>query len=216
MEPAGYVIFADVCRLLNLPNKETIVGQCQANPNARGMLLDLKIPDATPAWVKYGLSVTMGEAHTQDVVWKTFDAKPDSRVRVAKVYQAFQVNGVGYIVMEYINGVACEKSDIKQVAAAVKCLTGLRSRTPTPGPVGGGPIKHHFFVDWDSSVTYCTALSNSWKITSIMYVCITPLASCWLKEMTDPQKSRSTRPYKLQRRSQIRWSTSLPLRHLQW
>jgi hypothetical protein len=89
MEPAGYVIFANVCHLLNLPNKETIVGQCQADPNARGMLLALKIPDATPAWVKYGRSVTMGEAHTQDMVWKTFDAKPNPRVRAARVYQAF-------------------------------------------------------------------------------------------------------------------------------
>lgn len=58
--------------------------------------------------------------------------------------------------MEYIDGPACDDSDAVRVAAAVECLIRVKGPTPAPGPVGGGPIKHRFFVDWDSSLTYNT------------------------------------------------------------
>jgi hypothetical protein len=106
--------------------------------------------------VKYGLSVTMGEALTQDWVGQVFNASPDAAVRIPKVYHAFERAGFGYIVMEYIGGPACDDSDALQVAAPVECLIRVIGPTTAPGPVGRGLITHRFFVEWKSSVTYNT------------------------------------------------------------
>jgi hypothetical protein len=107
------------------------------------------------AWVKYG-SVKMGEVLTQDWVGKVLTDSPDAAVRIPKVYHAFEHGHFGYIVMEYIDGSLCDDSDVLQVAAAVECLIRVIGPTAAPGPVGGGPIPHRFFVDWESSVTYDT------------------------------------------------------------
>lgn len=62
--------------------------------------------------------------------------------------------GYGYIVMEYIDGSICDKNDVALVAAAVQSLISVQCPTRQPGPVGGGPIGHRFFVEWNSSLTY--------------------------------------------------------------
>jgi hypothetical protein len=96
----------------------------------------------------------MGEALMQDWVGQVLKASPDAAVRIPKVYYAFEHGGCGYIVMEYIGGLACDDSDALQVAAAVECLIRVTGPTTAPGPVGGGPITpsitHRFFVEWKS------------------------------------------------------------------
>jgi hypothetical protein len=67
-------------------------------------------------------------------------------VRIPKFYHAFEHRDFGYIVMEYIDGLACDKSDALQVATTVECLIRVTGPTTVPGPVGGGPITHRFFV----------------------------------------------------------------------
>ena len=74
-------------------------------------------------------------------------------MRIPKVYLAFEHCGFGYIVMEYIDGPACDDSDVLQVAAAVECLICVEGPAPA---VGGGHITHRFFVEWKSSLTYNT------------------------------------------------------------
>jgi hypothetical protein len=96
------------------------------------------------------------EALTQDWVGKVVNASPDAAVRIPKVYRAFEHGAFGYIIMEYINGPECDVSDAPQVAAAVECLIRVKGPTTAPGPVGGGPITHRFFVEWKSPVTYNT------------------------------------------------------------
>ncbi|KAF8903026.1 hypothetical protein CPB85DRAFT_1320523, partial [Mucidula mucida] len=91
-----------------------------------------------------------------DWVGKVLNAGPDAAVRIPVVYQAFRHKGCGYIVMEYIDGSECDNRDAQQVAAAMESLISLTGPTTAPGPVGGGPIIHRFFVDWESSVTYNT------------------------------------------------------------
>ena len=98
----------------------------------------------------------MGEALTQDWVGKVVNASPDAAVRIPKVYHAFEYDDCGYIVMEYIDGPECDVSDAPQVAAAVECLIRVKGPATAPGPVGGGPITHRFFVEWKSPVTYNT------------------------------------------------------------
>lgn len=61
-------------------------------------------PDCPIACIKYGFSITMGEARTQHEIAQIVNALPETAVRVPRVYLAFVHNNVGYIVMEYIAG----------------------------------------------------------------------------------------------------------------
>jgi hypothetical protein len=96
----------------------------------------------------------MGEALTQHFVGQAINGEADAAVRVPCVYLAFRSGNYGYIVMEYIDGSTCDDSDAKLVAAAVRSLIAVRGPSAKPGPVGGGPIGHRFFVEWKSSRTY--------------------------------------------------------------
>ena len=145
----------------NLLGPKAIIKQCRDAANAdsssdyiRGIPLVDKSCGTTYAWVKYGQSITMGEALTQDFVGKAINGKADVAVWVPCVYLAFRFGTYGFIVMEYINGSTCDDSDAKLVAAAVQSLIAIQGPTSQPGPVGGGPIGHRFFVEWISSMTY--------------------------------------------------------------
>ena len=151
---------------VNLPDPKEIVEQCHdaararssaANTNSndlRGVPLVDKSSGAAYVWVKYGQSITMGEALTQHFVAQAINGKADAAVRIPCVYLAFRSGSFGYIVMEYIDGSTCDNSDIELVAAAVRSLIAIRGPTAKPGPVGGGPIWHRFFIEWESSLTY--------------------------------------------------------------
>ncbi|KAI6139569.1 hypothetical protein BKA82DRAFT_4223110 [Pisolithus tinctorius] len=152
---------------VNLPGPEAIIQLCRdaararfsaTNSNSnylRGVPLTYESHGATACvWVKYGPTITMGEALTQHFVAQAINGKADAAVRVPSVYLAFRSRCYGYIVMEYIDGSTCDDSDAELVAAAVRSLIAIRGPTAAPGPVGGGPIVHRFFADWESSVTY--------------------------------------------------------------
>ena len=143
----------------NLPSLDEIIHTCRVALKAStsyisGTPLVNKSDGITLAWVKFGRSVTMQEAQTQRYVAQFLNDKADPTVRVPSVYLAFQRGPYGYIVMEYIKGRICNKRDAEQVAAAVQSLIAVPARTTEPGPVGGGPIDHSFFMDGKSSVTY--------------------------------------------------------------
>ena len=156
MSQVKSVILADN-RHANLPLPEDIMQLCRdAGYDVRGIPIIDESRGVTSAWVKYGREVTMGEALTQDWVGQVLNASPDGAVRIHKVYHAFERGAFGYIVMEYIDGSECDDSDALQVAAAVESLIRVKGPATAPGPVGGGPITHRFFVEWKSSVTYNT------------------------------------------------------------
>ncbi|KAL0578480.1 hypothetical protein V5O48_003529 [Marasmius crinis-equi] len=163
-----FVILADD-RPNNLPPPETIVQLCRAaGHDTRGVPLFDESRGLNLAWVKYGHTVTMSEAHTQDAVWQALNAIPDAPGRIPKVYQAFKSGYRGYIVMEYIDGSECIASDIPQVAAVVECLIGIKGPTAVPGPVGGGPIVHSFFVEWTSDLEYDTVQELEQHVNGIL------------------------------------------------
>jgi hypothetical protein len=148
----------------NLPDPKEIVWQCRAARAARansspdseylsGVALVDESGDAY-VWVKFGQSITMGEAQTQHYAGQVLNNKANAAVRVPHVYLAFKWGKSGYIVMEYISGSTCVNSDAVLVADAVRSLITVQGPSTVPGPVGGGPINHRFFVDWMSSVTY--------------------------------------------------------------
>lgn len=156
----------------NLLDPKAIVQQCRdANSNSnklRGVPLVNKSHGAPYAWVKYGWYTTMGEALTQDFVGKAINGNPNAAVRVPRVYLAFRSGDYGYIVMEYIDGSTCDNSDAKLVAAAVQSLIAIRGPTAEPGPVGRGPIRHRFFVEWKSSMTYHSVQELEQHINGIL------------------------------------------------
>ena len=63
----------------------------------------------------------------------------------------------------------CDESDIPRVAAAVQYLISIPSPSSTPGPVGGGPIEHPFFIDRTSSIWYESVeeLQNHVNVVSV-------------------------------------------------
>lgn len=98
----------------------------------------------------------MGEARTrtQHYVAQSLNDKAGAAVRIPCVYLAFESDGLGYIVSEYIDGSICNNADAALVAAAVQSLITVQGPTAEPGPAGGGPIEHRFFVECKSSITY--------------------------------------------------------------
>ena len=150
----------------NLPPLEDIVSNCpgllaiQKTPtNLHGVkypLVKKADDDPTHVWVKFGRYITMDEAKTQNYVVQVLDKKDDAAVKAPRVYLAFNHNQFGYIVMEFIEGQVCEKSDAQLIAAALESLVSIKSPFSQPGPVGGGCIKHPFFVERTSPIPYET------------------------------------------------------------
>ena len=73
----------------------------------------------------------MGEARTrtQHYVAQSLNDKAGAAVRIPCVYLAFESDGLGYIVSEYIDGSICNNADAALVAATVQSLPHHR-----PGP----------------------------------------------------------------------------------
>jgi len=155
----------DIDFLVNttLPSHDTIVALCQAAGYQRtGISLHDPSSGLIIAWVKYGANVAMAEALTQDYVAKYLIANSAADVRVPRVYAAFSRTGpdwdwdIGYIIMEYIDAPDCGEEDYKLAAKAVQKLISIKGPNAAPGPVGGGPVIHNFFMEWTSSINYTT------------------------------------------------------------
>jgi hypothetical protein len=113
------------------------------------------------AWIKYGPNVTIDEARTQDWAAKALRDAGVSDVHVPCVFHAFTADyygcSIGYIAMEYIEGIDCGSNDVELVAKAVQALIGLQAPpTATLGHIGGGTrsIVHSFFPEWLPNVDY--------------------------------------------------------------
>ena len=158
------VFIDDEGKPANMLSYETIIEQCfvqgplQATAtNISGVRIDLdkrSEVEASHIWVKFGCSITMGEARTQRFVAQYLQGNNNPAVRAPRVYLAFTWGNFGYIVTEYIDGHICDGSDTALVTAAVQALITIPSPSSTPGPVGGGLIEHPFFVDRMSDIWY--------------------------------------------------------------
>jgi len=163
----------------NIPNYKSIIKQSfelrsrQAtaiNINSVQISLDRKSDlDVSNIWVKFGRTITMGEARTQRFVAQYLEAhNVAAAVRAPRVYLAFTWGNFGFIVSEYIDGPMCDNSDIALVAAAVQTLIKIPSPSLTPGPVGGGVIEHPFFIDGKSDIWYNTVEELQGHINGIL------------------------------------------------
>lgn len=92
------------CLSLNLARGTTIV-----DPSTTSVI----------AWIKCGLNVTIDEARTQDWTAKALHDTGVSDVQAPRVIHAFTAdyygNSIGYIAMEYIDGIDCDSNDVELV-----------------------------------------------------------------------------------------------------
>lgn len=156
---------------MGLPNPRAIITYCYerekveeakiraAHPNGGTPPLitgfPLEVDRAIIGWIKFGPTVNMAEAYTQEWAREARTSQPN--VRVPMIYMAFTDGHAGYIAMEYIKGSHCDMSDVRRVAAALLSLLNIRasSRAYRPGPIEGispvtglvhrDVIKHPFF-----------------------------------------------------------------------
>ena len=138
----------------DLPPLDCIIQHCAA-AGYRQNGTDFAVEDIPRFWIKYGTSITLGEALTQNQVAEIVNASPLSVVCIPEVYLVLHER-CRYIVMQYIAGDTVARrqpsarryaeGDLADVAAAVKQLISLHVPADTsPGHVGGGPIGHDFF-----------------------------------------------------------------------
>jgi len=113
------------------------------------------------AWIKCGPYVTIDEARTQDWTAKALHDAGVSDIQVPRVFHAFTAKyyggSIGYIAMEYIEGIDCDSNDVDLVAKAIQALIGLQPPpTATLGHIGGGTrsIVHSFFPEWLPNANY--------------------------------------------------------------
>jgi len=143
----------------NLPSHEHIIDICRKAGQCPGILLCNQSGEPI-AWVKYGPNVAVHEALTQDWVAKNLEANLEATVRVPRVYDAFSLPTtawiIRFIVMEYIDAPDCTEKDVKCVAQAVQTLISIRGPSSVPGHIGGGPVVHNFFDEWQSPFRYRT------------------------------------------------------------
>ena len=136
----------------NLPAEDRIVAHCrQVGHSVTGTPLLDDSSKLVISWIKYGPNVTIDEARTQDWTAKALDNTPDSGLRVPRVFHAFTRESsactIGYIAMQFIDGVDCDSDDVDIVARAVQTLISLRAPDSTLGHIGGSSIVHSFFLD---------------------------------------------------------------------
>jgi Phosphotransferase enzyme family len=114
--------------------------------------------------VKYGWSVTPEEAANQE-----FAHSCRSDLRIPEVYRYFRVSDVGYLVMEFMDGISLEKiplhhhpPSIQRLARAIHSLASKMASGP-PGPRNGGiPRGYLFSEDGAGERFHSISGLNSW------------------------------------------------------
>ena len=129
------------------PTPQDLVLMCEKNGHGPSALI-IRSPGGSEAgFVKYGPSLAMGEARTQDYIADHVNSDKDFIVLVPRIYYAFRYEGIGYLTMQYVDGNDCNQNDLDAIALAVNRLRYIPSPTVSPGPVGGW-ASHPPFLCW--------------------------------------------------------------------
>lgn len=128
-------------------------------------------PQEPVAHVKFGLpAILKPELDNHEYVFRALrDMPPDKTrgIRIPEIYRTLESDGRVFIIMEYIPGSTLgqlldqEGGESKQgaltndIARAMKLLMSIPVPAgQTPGPVGGGYIRHSLFKDDTSACVY--------------------------------------------------------------
>jgi hypothetical protein len=137
-----------------LPTPKDVVLKCKENGHGPSVLTILSPDGSEAAFVKYGPLIDMGEARTQNFIANIVNSDKNIIVLVPRIYYAFRYDGIGYMIMQHVDGSDSNQNDYDAIVLAVNRLRSILSPTESPGPVGGGPVTHRFFADHQSSVQY--------------------------------------------------------------
>ena len=148
MSPSAY----DFIHNPSLPSDMDIISRCEESGFPQGITIADSSTHTVITWVKCGMNVTLGEAHMQHWTGIALREAGISDVQVAPVFRAFTAEyqgcRIGYIAMQYIEGIDCDANDVDLVAKAVQALISLRvPSTATLGHFGSdtSSIVHSFF-----------------------------------------------------------------------
>ena len=119
-----------------MPLQEAIAAICQKSGYGCRSILLCDSSNSIIAFVKYGPTVTLSEAQTQDWVARAVNDNPGLNLRVPWVYKAFEIPfaglSIGHIIMEYINTPDCDANDSGLAANTVQTLISLKAPDAVP------------------------------------------------------------------------------------
>jgi hypothetical protein len=136
----------------DLPSKDEIAKLCPKNGIKNDHLTHTH--NGKKIFIKYG-TVSMQEARNQQFFYDQIAKRPDSAIRIPEIYHAFNFRSHTYIVMEHID-IDHVASDEQRARAITELVTIEPPLNATPGPIGGGHIKHGFFDTSESDVVYAS------------------------------------------------------------
>jgi hypothetical protein len=137
----------------NLPSQDDVIAACAKTGDKVRELTYLS--KARKFFIKYGFSVTTGEAKTQHYFYEKIHSQRGTTFRIPEIYRAFATRGRTYIVMEYIDIVGYA-SDEERANAVAQLVSIEPPSGAALGPIGGGTVKHCFFTDNEAPRPYST------------------------------------------------------------
>jgi serine/threonine protein kinase len=182
------------CRQLpQLPSDNEIIDACDRNPPCdengdaiRGLMYP---PQAPIFWIKYGLRSEGrdAEAQTHDFAFRALERIPQSEregIRIPEVYRIFTDDypsgqSMVYIVMEYVPGktlLQILRDPPNQrlehlydhIAKAIRLFLSFEvPHDATPGPYGGGLIRHPLFKDYEANIEYSSVAQLQHHINKV-------------------------------------------------
>ena len=111
----------------------------------------------TDYFVKFGDPCTLWPEHqTQSYIFDYAMSHPHPDApRIPQVVHYFRNDGIGYLVMEFI---ALTPPPLDLIDRTTQALVWLSNVPPPPnhviGPLGGGPIRHKFFDDYEAPLLF--------------------------------------------------------------
>jgi hypothetical protein len=137
----------------NLPSQNDVVAACAKNGDEVRHLTYLS--KDRKFFIKYGFSVTTGEAKNQQYFYKKIHSQRNITFKIPEIYRAFETRGRTYIVMEYID-IVDYASDEERANIVTQLVSIEPPSDAVLGPIGGGLIKHCFFADSEAPKRYST------------------------------------------------------------
>lgn len=118
--------------------------------------------------IKCGWSVTPEETANQEFVY-SYSFCLSGGVKFPKIYRYFRISNIGYIVMEFVEGISLEKIPLQDYLSLVQRLATtiytLLQRIPadSPGPINGGNPRGYLFSEDGAGTSLNTMTKlNQW------------------------------------------------------
>ncbi|KAL5331280.1 hypothetical protein ACEPPN_000810 [Leptodophora sp. 'Broadleaf-Isolate-01'] len=154
-----------------LPSNEKILAFCRTHYRLGARTVVYPSQNAPIAFIKIASSQSgvESEISNQRFAFDALEALPKQEragIRVPKIYRVLEKASTRYIIMEYVQGQTLDElldQDIlhdlhfNQISKAIKLFLSFEVPVnATPGPIGGGIIRHPLFKDAIASIEYAS------------------------------------------------------------